>query len=539
MKLISKLVSVNLLVLLICACKEKPAPPVITTTSVTEITTTTAVSGGEISDDGGATIISKGVCWNISDKPTNENNKSTESSTSASFSSNLSQLTPGTTYYVRAYATNSAGTGYGGSVLFKTLGDLPASSSSSASDINTNSATLNGLINSNSLSTSVTFEYGITTSYGSIIIAPQSPVSGEGNTSVNAFITGLAPGTTYHFRIIATNDLGTTNSNDMIFTTLGQSPIVLYEATANLQMRTITLNGSVNPNYLSTIVAFEWGPTTIYGNTITSLQSPLSGSTSINVNASLTGLNPGTTYHFRIKAINELGTTVGDDKSFTTLSPVTDIDGNVYDVVTIGDQVWMAENLKVTKYGNGDIIETTTPATLDVSGSDSTKYQWAYNGDESNVAAFGRLYTWYAATDNRDICPVGWHVPARTEWQVLYFYLRNNGYGYNGDINLNAKPLASKTGWHEDIQSGVPGNNQSENNSSGFTGYPAGIRLKDGLFASASYLAVWWGSTNVRAGYNYYFGLAYNAGWQQEFSREGELDVFPVIEGASIRCVKN
>jgi len=537
MKNLNKFIGLVLTLILISSCEKKPTLPVLSTDLVTEISTTTARSGGSIIDDGGASISLKGICWNTSNDPTTENSKTSEN-VSGSFTSKMSQLSPNTMYYVRAYATNSAGTGYGKSASFKTLGDLPASSSSSASDININSATLNGIINSNSLATSVTFEYGTTTSYGSIIIAPQSPVSEEGNTSVNAYITGLTPGTTYHFRIIATNDLGTTNSNDMIFTTLGRIPTVLYEAPTNLQMRTITLKGSINPNYLSTIVSFEWGPTTIYGNTIAYLQNPLSGSTSINVNASLTGLDPGTTYHFRIKAINELGTTLSDDKSFTTLSPVMDINGNVYNVVTIGDQVWMAENLKVTKYRNGDIIETTTPATLDVSGNISTKYQWAYNGDESNVAAFGRLYTWYAATDNREICPVGWHVPARTEWQVLFFYLRNNGYGYNGDINL-AKPLASTTGWHEDIQSGVPGNNQSENNSTGFTGYPAGIRLKDGLFSSAFYITVWWSSTNVRAGYNYYFGLAYNVGWLQEFSREQELDVFPVIEGASIRCVKN
>lgn len=99
---------------------------------------------------------------------------------------------------------------------------------------------------------------------------------------------------------------------------------------------------------------------------------------------------------------------------------VTDIDGNVYHTVTIGKQVWMLENLKTTKYRNGDSIGTTTPATLDISEVNNPKYQWAYAGNESNVVTYGRLYTWYAATDNRNVCPIGWHVPNNTEWELLH-----------------------------------------------------------------------------------------------------------------------
>ena len=102
---------------------------------------------------------------------------------------------------------------------------------------------------------------------------------------------------------------------------------------------------------------------------------------------------------------------------------VTDIDGNVYQTVTIGTQVWMKENLKVTKYCNGDVIGTTTPASLDISGEDTPKYQWAPNGDESNVAVYGRLYTWHAVTDSRNVCPTGWHLPDDAEWATLTTFL--------------------------------------------------------------------------------------------------------------------
>src|SRR3989338_1955943 len=86
----------------------------------------------------------------------------------------------------------------------------------------------------------------------------------------------------------------------------------------------------------------------------------------------------------------------------TTAGTVTDIDGNVYSTITIGTQVWMKENLKVTKYRNGDAIATTTSTSIP---NDSTsKYQWAYNNDNNNAATYGRLYTWYAITDSRNVC---------------------------------------------------------------------------------------------------------------------------------------
>src|SRR4029078_12512714 len=110
-------------------------------------------------------------------------------------------------------------------------------------------------------------------------------------------------------------------------------------------------------------------------------------------------------------------------KDNETPATVTDIDGNVYHTVTIGTQVWMVENLKTTKYRNGDLIGTTIPATLDISSESTPKYQWAYKGEESNVATYGRLYTWYAVADSRNVCPTGWHVPSDAEWTTLTTYL--------------------------------------------------------------------------------------------------------------------
>jgi uncharacterized protein (TIGR02145 family) len=122
---------------------------------------------------------------------------------------------------------------------------------------------------------------------------------------------------------------------------------------------------------------------------------------------------------------------------------VKDIDRDIYKTVTIGTQVWMAENLKTTKYSNGDSIGTTTPATLDITTEKTPKYRWSYGGEESNVAKYGRLYTWYAATDSRNVCPTGWHVPTDAEWTTLTNYLTNNGYGYKGSASDITKSMAA------------------------------------------------------------------------------------------------
>lgn len=101
---------------------------------------------------------------------------------------------------------------------------------------------------------------------------------------------------------------------------------------------------------------------------------------------------------------------------------VTDIDGNIYNTVVLGSQTWMKENLKVIRYQNGDAILTTSPSSLNINGEIGAKYQWAYDGVDSNVINYGRLYTWHAAVDSRKICPVDWHVPSDAEWDTLILF---------------------------------------------------------------------------------------------------------------------
>ena len=142
---------------------------------------------------------------------------------------------------------------------------------------------------------------------------------GTGVGTFTSNITGLNGAKTYFLRAYATNSSGTAYGATKTFTTLGTAPSVVTNTVSNCFITIATLNGEVNANYLSTVVTFEYGTTTAYGNSLTSTESPVTGNTGTPVSVDLTGLTAGTIYHFRIKAVNELGTTYGEDETFTTL----------------------------------------------------------------------------------------------------------------------------------------------------------------------------------------------------------------------------
>jgi len=199
----------------------------------------------------------------------------------------------------------------------------PTAITGSATSITASSATLGGTVNPHAVQTTVNFQYGTTASYGSITTS-KSAGSGKSTVSANASITGLNPSTTYHFRIKASNSLGTSYGDDKTFTTdpLFPEPTVTTGSATSVTAVSVTLNGTVNPNGGSTDYHFEYGTTTSYGSTTTSTSAG-SETSEISVDASLTGLYPNTTYHYRVVATNSTGTSYGDDENFTTNSSVT------------------------------------------------------------------------------------------------------------------------------------------------------------------------------------------------------------------------
>jgi uncharacterized protein (TIGR02145 family) len=252
-------------------------------------------------------------------------------------------------------------------------------------------------------------------------------------------------------------------------------------------------------------------------------------SDSLNFTDTITGLSPNITYYVRSYALNNKGITYGGEQSFTlwinTPGPnVTDIDGNKYTSVKIGSQVWMVENLRTTKYRNGDLIGTTTPATLDLRSENAPRYQWAYDGNENNVPAYGRLYSWHAVSDSRDLAPIGWHVASKADWAKLVDYL-------DGQVISGGKlKEAGATHWINP--------NTGATNESGFYGLPSGIRLESGPFINIGFVTYWWAldeseciyCVDQKKGIDWYLGHSFSAiYWSSDI---GSL-------GNSVRCVMN
>lgn len=229
-------------------------------------------------------------------------------------------LKPGQTYHFRANATNSDGTTNGADRTFTTLAAAPTAATQPADLVSGFSATLKGSVNANGASTTVVFEYGTTTAYGSQVVAAQSPVSGNTDTAVSAVLVGLSPATTYHFRVRASNSVDTTNGADQTFTTAASAPSATTDTAEFVDAKSAVLFGFVNPKGAETAVVFEYGTTTDYGREIVAANSPLNFLLTINqpVFAFLSRLTPNTRYHFRVKAINSEGTAFGGDATFTT-----------------------------------------------------------------------------------------------------------------------------------------------------------------------------------------------------------------------------
>lgn len=206
---------------------------------------------------------------------------------------------------------------------------------------------------------------------------------------------------------------------------------------------------------------------------------------------------------------------------------VTDIDGNEYDTVQIGTQVWMAENLRTTKYANGDPIPNVTD---DTQWTNLTTGAWChYNNDSQYENPYGKLYNWYAVDDSRNVCPTGWHVPTDEEWTTLIDYLDPNAQG--GGITPNtAGGKMKSTGTEYWLSPNVDATNES-----GFSGLPGGWRYYDAIFEYVSLTSDWWSSTTVPGGppsNAWYRRLQRGVGWVYRYGglKEG---------GLSVRCLKD
>jgi phosphodiesterase/alkaline phosphatase D-like protein len=234
-------------------------------------------------------------------------------------SASVSGLTPNTTYHFRISATNAQGTSKGADETLKTVPKAPALAECGV-EVAQTSATFCATVNPNgSQVTECIFEYGTTTSYGSIVPCSPAPGSGTSPVVVRAEVNGLSPNTTYHFRVVATNAGGTIVGSDRSFKTLPAAPTVVTKPASSVKTTSATLNATVNPNNAEVSECkLEYGTTTSYGSSAPCSPSPGSGESPVAVSASVGGLSASTTYHFRVSATNAGGASLGEDKSFST-----------------------------------------------------------------------------------------------------------------------------------------------------------------------------------------------------------------------------
>jgi uncharacterized protein (TIGR02145 family) len=206
---------------------------------------------------------------------------------------------------------------------------------------------------------------------------------------------------------------------------------------------------------------------------------------------------------------------------------VMDIDGNKYKTVIINNQVWMAENLRTTKYNDGSEIPYIQDSIV-WKNLTSGAYCW-YNNNDSNANKYGALYNWYAVETNK-LCPVGWHIPSDEEWKILEGFvdskynvgdsiwdnLRNRGY----DAGLQLK---SGKGWKRD---------QNGSDRFGFSALPGGERCSKGRFFQKYISGFWWTSSEYDKSMAWYRNVFYD---YELIYRE----IHPKFFGFSVRCVKD
>ena len=404
------------IILSLTTCKKdedhKATLPILDTKIPATITSNSAVVGGFISSDGGATITERGVCFSsVNQNPSVSDIVITGGNGTGNYLCTLPDLDSETTYFVRAYALNSAGIGYG---------------------------------------------------------------------------------------------------NPDSFTTAMMAPIADFTATPDIGTRPLSVSftdqSANNPG------SWHWD----FGD----------GGNSTEQNPAHTYIQVGT-YTVQLTVTNNAGSEIEEKISFIHVTDssgqLTDIDGNVYKTVEIGLQEWMAENLKVTHYRNGDDI----PIVYDFGewGDLSTgAYCWFQN-DISWKDLYGALYNWYAVVDSRELCPAGWHIPSKYEWTTLTNFL--------GGADIAGVKMKS-TRMEPDAHPRWDSNNSpSATNSSGFSGLPGGYRTDEWYFAYLGAVGAFWSCSEYTPDYN-----AWISSLNLDYSSVGS-HIYDNEYGFSVRCLRD
>jgi uncharacterized protein (TIGR02145 family) len=487
-------------------------PPTVTTKEPYNITTKGAYSGGALESDGGARVRNVGVVFAKHDDPTKEDSLSTTitNSNAEAWNCNLAifkLLEPGTTYYVRAWAENECGVGYGEVLNFTTLDVvLPEVTTDSISGIEALQATCHYTVVNDGGGTLK--NRGICWDYDpDVNLEKENVKKAEGYGYVGTYavaMTNLEAGMTYYVRAYATNETGVAYGEELSFTTLS----------LDLAEITTVKPASISPfsAIIGGVISYDGGTTvTERGICFATHTTPTIADTKVTRGmgpgwfvATAENLTPNTTYYVRAYATNGDGTAYGEEYSFTTRnnpstfvcgeSAVEDYDGNKYPTVALGSQCWMGSNLRVTHYSDGTELEKR----VNPSGSanyDKKRYTNC-NTAFPDSPEFGYVYSFAAvlnaAVSGQDagstanpsgiqgICPTGWHVPSAAEYSQMFSYISSHNLCPEAYPSSVSKAVSSTVGWIKGtgLNEPKPGAISYEpelNNTSGLNFYPTGM----------------------------------------------------------------
>jgi len=413
-----------------------------------------------------------------------------------------------------------------------TIYDLPDVMTTTPIDIICTSATVSGYV--------VDDNYDPVTECGVIFNGTKIPL-GSGEGAFSGKIPDLIPGTTYTVIAYATNLAGTAYGGQVSFTTLSDncaavSSTVLKDTTCICSCTNFTLRTKVSSDVNEEIIerGVFCGTVENPENSGTKYQSGAGTGTFLT---KFPDILQNTTYYIKGYAILSSSTVIlGNQVTFSTSGTVTDIAGNTYKTISIGPQIWMAENLRTDTYNDGTVIQL-IKSPDGWANSSTGAYCWYDNS--SFLPPTGALYNFYAVQTGK-LCPAGWHVPTNDELNQMVIFLIAKGFNYDWDTTYNnklAKALASRYLWHSSPERGAIGRYDfpEKINATCFSALPGGYRqskwggIGDGYFHNFGLEGFWWTSTAFR---RYHLTCAHTG---INYGAEASDGAF----GFSVRCVKD
>lgn len=471
--------------------------PVCKTLKADSITPSTALCGGQILDDGESEILEKGVYYDTLPVSNATLWKIIIDSNTYIFRTKLTDLLSNTKYYVRALAENEVGISLGNEVEFTTkqIQTAPVVEIVSVDSVGYNDIFITSEVTENG--GSFLLKRGVCWDIDSLPDMNDNYTSdGMGTGTYVSHISGLDLATTYYIRAYAINSTGTAYSDQVMDTT---EQMYYLPTVETLPVTDISSVSAICVGYVSddgntfvTERGFCWDTLTVPDLTKNYI---VEGNDTGVFECTITGLKPNTKYYVRAFATNSQGTSYGNEVSFTTEfakdTLIDERDGQIYVIITIGNQIWMAENLNF--------------------GTNAGSYY--YNDSASYANDFGRLYTWTTALY---VCPAGWRLPSDEDWKELEMYLGMSS------------SEADSIGWRGTDQ----GDQLKEGGSSGFDAKLGGRRAVGGPYLSIDVFGYYWTATDkaAKTAIHRNFSIAKSGIKREEYDKAGAF---------SIRCVKD